>query len=163
MGRKPEGKVDAGRIGGWRQQHVGRLFLRASRSFAALATRKLKERGHEGLGMAHTALLPHLDAEEGGTRATEIAQRAGMTKQAAGRVLRDLERLGYVERMADPQDARATLVAFTEEGWRFLEDAHHVEREIETGYAAVLGEERMGLLRSALEELLEHEEKKAGG
>lgn len=162
MGRKPEGKVDAGRIGGWRRQHVGRLFLRASRSFAALATRKLKERGHEGLGMAHTALLPHLDAE-GGTRATQIAQRAGMTKQAAGRVLRDLERLGYVERMADPQDARATLVAFTEEGWRFLEDAHHVEREIETGYAAVLGEERMGLLRSALEELLEHEEEKAGG
>ena len=162
MGRKPEGKVDAGRIGGWRQQHVGRLFLRASRSFAALATRKLKERGHEGLGMAHTALLPHLDAE-GGTRATEIAQRAGMTKQAAGRVIRDLERLGYVERMADPQDARATLVACTDEGWRFLEDAHHVKREIETGYAAVLGEERMGLLRSALEELLEHEEDKAGG
>ncbi len=121
MGRKPEGKVGAGRIGGWRQQHVGRLFLRASRSFAALATRKLKERGHEGLGMAHTALLPHLDAEEGGTRATEIAQRAGMTKQAAGRVLRDLERLGYVERMADPEDARATLVAFTTRGggsWR---------------------------------------------
>jgi hypothetical protein len=69
----------------------------------------------------------------------------------------------YVERMADPQDARATLVAFTDEGWRFLEDAHHVKREIETGYAAVLGEERMGLLRSALEELLEHEEEKAGG
>lgn len=161
MGRKAGGKVDAGRIGEWRQQHVGRLFLRASRSFAALATRKLEERGHEGLGMSHTALLPHLDAE-GGTRATEIAERAGMTKQAAGRVVRDLERLGYVERRTDPEDARATLVAFTDEGWRFLEDAHHVKREIEAEYAAVLGEERMGLLRSALEELLENEEKSGG-
>src|SRR4028118_1609922 len=70
-----------------RGQHIGRLFLRASRAFAALATRKLKEGGHEGLGTAHTALLPHLDAE-GGTRATEVAERAGMTKQAAGRVRR---------------------------------------------------------------------------
>ena len=161
MGGEAEARVDAERIGEWRQQHVGRLFLRASRSFAALATRKLGERGHGGLGMAHTALLPHVDAQRG-SRTTEIAERAGMTKQAAGRVVRDLERLGYVERRADPEDARATLVAFTDEGWRFLEDAHHVKREIEAEYAAVLGEERMGLLRSALEELLEHEEK-AGG
>lgn len=159
MGREAEARVVADRVGEWRQQHVGRLFLRASRSFAALATRKLKERGHEGLGMAHTALLPHLDAEEGGTRATELAERAGMTKQAAGRVVRDLERMGYVKRTTDPEDARATLVAFTDEGWRFLEDAYHVKREIEAEYAAVLGEERMGLLRSALEDLLEHEEK----
>lgn len=158
MGREAEARVGADRVGEWRQQHVGRLFLRASRSFAALATRKLKERGHEGLGMAHTALLPHLDAE-GGTRATELAERAGMTKQAAGRVVRDLERMGYVKRTTDPEDARATLVAFTDEGWRFLEDAYHVKREIEAEYAAVLGEERMGLLRSALEDLLEHEEK----
>lgn len=161
MGREAGAGVDAERVGEWRQQNVGRLFLRASRSFAALATRKLKERGHEGLGMAHTALLPHLDAE-GGTRATEIAERAGMTKQAAGRVVRDLERMGYVERGADPEDARASLVGFTDEGWRFLEDAYHVKREIEAEYAAVLGEERMGLLCSVLEELLEHEEK-AGG
>lgn len=159
MGREAEARVGADRVGEWRQQHVGRLFLRASRSFAALATRKLKERGHEGLGMAHTSLLPHLDAEEGGTRATELAERAGMTKQAAGRVVRDLERMGYVKRTTDPEDARATLVAFTDEGWRFLEDAYHVKREIEAGYAAVLGEERLGLLRSALEDLLEHEEK----
>jgi len=159
VGREAEARVVADRVGEWRQQHVGRLFLRASRSFAALATRKLKERGHEGLGMAHTALLPHLDAEEGGTRATELAERAGMTKQAAGRVVRDLERMGYVKRTTDPEDARATLVAFTDEGWRFLEDAYHVKREIEAEYAAVLGEERMGLLRSVLEDLLEHEEK----
>lgn len=77
-------------------------------------------------------------------------------------MIRDLERLGYVERRADPDDARATLVAFTDEGWRFLEDAHHVKREIEAEYAAALGEERMGLLRSALEELLENEEKSGG-
>jgi DNA-binding MarR family transcriptional regulator len=150
------GPAGAERIRETREQHIGRLFLRASRSFAALATRKLKERGHEGLGTAHTALLPHVDL--GGTRATALAERAGMSKQAVGQVVRDLERQGYVERQPDPSDSRATLVRFTEAGWRFLRDAGDVKREIEAEYGAALGEERMRLLRSALNDLLAYEE-----
>lgn len=150
------GLFDAEEIRETREQHVGRLFLRASRSFAALATRKLRERGHEGLGATHTALLPHVDLE--GTRATMLAERAGMSKQAVGQVVRDLERQGYVERLPDSEDGRATLVYFTDAGWRFLRDAGEIKREIEAEYSAILGEERMLLLRSALNELLDHEE-----
>ena len=147
--------ADAGRVRETREQHIGRLFLRASRSFAALATRKLEERGHVGLGATHTALLPHVDLE--GTRATVLAERTGMSKQAVGQVVRDLERQGYVERQPDPTDSRATLVRFTDAGWRFLRDAGDVKREIEAEYAAVLGEERLRMLRSTLNELLEYE------
>lgn len=150
--------ADAGRVRETREQHIGRLFLKASRSFATLATRKLKERGHEGLGATHTALLPHVDIE--GTRATELAGRSGMTKQAVGQVVRDLEQQGYVERRPDPADSRASLVRFTDAGWRFLRDAGDVKREIEAEYGAVLGEDRMRLLYSALKDLLEHEEGK---
>ena len=150
--------ADAGWVRETREQHIGRLFLRASRSFAALATRKLKERGHDGLGTTHAALLPHVDLE--GTRATALAGRAGMTKQAVGQVVRDLERQGYVERRPDPADSRATLVRFTEAGWRFLRDAGDVKREIEEEYGAVLGEERMRLLHSTLKDLLEYEDGK---
>lgn len=139
-----------------REQHVGRLFLRASRAFAARVSEKLKARGHGGLGAAHIALLPHVDME--GTRATVLAERAGMSKQAVGQVARDLERQGYVERGPDPADGRASLVVFTDAGWRFLRDARDVKVEIETEYAAALGIERMRSLRSALNDLLEHEE-----
>ncbi len=155
---KDRSPADAERVRETRERHVGRLFLRASRAFAALATGKLKERGHEGLGTTHTDVLPHVDLE--GTRATTLAERAGMTKQAVGQVVRDLERQGYVERRPDPADGRATLVCFTDAGWRFLRDAGEVKREIEAEYAAILGEEKMRLLRSALNELLEYEEGK---
>lgn len=43
-------------------------------------------------------------------------------------------------------------------GWRFLRDAQDVKLEIEAEYASVLGAERMLSLRSALVDLLEHEE-----
>ena len=148
--------ADAGRVRETREQHIGRLFLRASRAFAALAAKKLERRGHEGLGTTHTALLPHLDLE--GTRVTALAGRAGMTKQAVGQVVRDLERRGYVERRPDPADSRATLVSFTDAGLRFLRDAGDVKREIEEDYGAILGGERLRLLYSTLNELVEYEE-----
>lgn len=148
---------DAQRIRQVREQHIGRLFLRASRAFAVTASEKLEARGHEGLGATHTALLPHVDLE--GTRATVLAERAGMTKQAVGQVVSDLERQGYVERRTDPADSRAFLVVFTDAGWRFLRDAQDVKLEIEAEYSAVVGAERMRSLRSTLNDLLEHEKR----
>lgn len=138
-----------------RERHVGRLLLRASRAFNARATEKLRERGYEGLALAHIALLPHLDVD--GTRVTTLAERAGMTKQGMGQLVLDLERRGYVERAPDPADGRALLVRFTEAGCRLLGDAVSVTREIEAQYAAVLGEQQLVALREALVALVAHE------
>jgi len=136
-----------------RQQHIGRLFLRAQRAYDTRAVEKLHERGHVRLTLAHTALLANLDTE--GTRTTVLAQRAGMTKQAMGQLANDLEREGYITRAADPRDGRATLVTFTERGWQFLRDAYELKQEIETEYATILGTPGMESLRAALTLLLE--------
>jgi DNA-binding MarR family transcriptional regulator len=138
-----------------RERHVGRLLLRAHRAFNARAVEKLRARGYVGLTLAHVALLPHL--EVAGTRITTLAERAGMTKQGMGQLVLDLERQGYVTRAPDPTDRRATLVRFTEDGRRFLRDAVAVTRELETDFAALLGEARLEALRSALAALVDHE------
>jgi DNA-binding MarR family transcriptional regulator len=147
-----EESLTAGQLEKLRQEHIGRLLLRAHRAFSERALGKLRQRGHTRLTMAHTTLLPHLDID--GTQATVLAARAGITKQAAGRLIADLEREGYVQRLADPRDQRANLVVFTGAGRRFLIDAYHVKQEIEQEYRALLGEERMRQLRSMLEDLL---------
>ena len=136
-----------------RGRHVGRLLLRASRAFNARATEKLRARGYGGLTLAHLALLPHLDAE--GTRVTTLAERAGMTKQGMGQLVRDLERRGYAERAPDPTDRRAALVRFSEAGRHLLADAVAVTGELEAEYAAVLGEQRLAALRDTLSALVE--------
>src|SRR3954451_2497458 len=91
----------------YRSGHVGRLLLQAHRAFSAGAVEKLQGRGYTGLGLAHIALLPHLD--EDGSRVTVLAERAGMTKQGMGQLVNDLERQGYLKREPDPADGRAQL------------------------------------------------------
>ena len=138
-----------------RERHIGRLLPRAHRAFSARAVAKLRERGYEGLTLAHIGLLPHLDVE--GARITTLAARGGMTKQGMGHLVRDLERHGYVARAPDPVDSRATLVRFTASGRRFLNDAVAVTSELDAEYAALLGAKRLDGLKSALAVLADHE------
>lgn len=145
------GSVDAQQLAELRRQYIGRLLQRAYRASADLAARKLNERGHTGLSLATTVALTQLDLE--GTRISVLAERAGMTKQSMGQLVAELESLGYVSRLPDLADRRATLVQFTEAGWRFLLDAAAVKREIEAEYAALLGADGLDALRTMLEKM----------
>ena len=97
------------------------------------------------------ALLSNLDAD--GTRIGVLAMRAGVTRQAAGQLLREIERCEYVERRVSPDDARATMIYFTGRKASPRHRARIVE-EIEGEFAATLTRgdfERVrdGLLRIA--------------
>ena len=63
---------------------------------------------------AQSAVMAHIDIE--GARGTTIAARANITPQAAGELVDDLERLGYVVRQPDPDDRRAKRIILTERG-----------------------------------------------
>lgn len=135
-----------------RQGNIGRLFLLAHRNFSELAVQKLHHYGHSQLSLAHTNLLANLDTQ--GTRITVLAERAGVTKQAMGSLVSELERKGYIGRTADPTDGRAVLITFTAMGWQFLRDAYQVKQEIEAVYTAVLGETGFQTLQTLLATLL---------
>ena len=135
-----------------RPEHIGRLLLLAYRVFIERALRKLRKLGHTRLSMVHTTLLPHLDVT--GTQATVLAEHAGISKQAAGRIIADLEHEGYVQRLPDPTDQRASMIVFTDAGRQFLVDAYQVKKEIEEEYTTLLGAEHMQHFRSMLQELL---------
>ena len=144
---------DRDAIASFRDHHIGRLFLRAHRDFSERAMRKLQDRGHEGLGPAHMGLLPHLDID--GTRASVLAERAAISKQAAGVLVQDLEAKGYVRREPDPADRRAAIVCFTDDGERFLRDAYVVKQEIEGEYQAILGESGFDQLQRLLSQVVD--------
>lgn len=135
-----------------RQQNIGRLFQRAARAYSELALTKLQALGYDGLTLFHTALISNLDAD--GTRISVLAERAGISKQAMGQLVQELEQRTFILRVADPTDKRATLIHFTKAGYQFLKDAYQVKLEIEAEYAQQLGEEAFKHLRGLLQQLI---------
>src|SRR5690348_13214240 len=77
---------------------------------------KVAECGFKDMTPAFAKLMPLLDPTGKGSRARELAQRSGVTKQAMSQLVRELERRGYIEQIADPKDTRAKLVRLTVRG-----------------------------------------------
>jgi DNA-binding MarR family transcriptional regulator len=91
----------------------------------------------------------------GGSRLTDLAAQAGITKQSAGFLVDQLERSGYVERVPDPADGRARLVRVAERGARSVEISRKIVEQVENEWSAHLGERRMTQLRRILTDLRE--------
>jgi len=115
---------------GWRLTHLGRLLGEATRRFdervlhlmahaldVPLALSNLAARGQ--VSAAHIHITRHLELQ--GTRLTDLAQRAGMSKQAMGDLVDQCAAWGLVTREPDPRDARARVVKFTVSGLAWLQ------------------------------------------
>jgi DNA-binding MarR family transcriptional regulator len=111
----------------------------------------LAEAGFDDLRPAHTAVFQHIEA--GGSRLTDLAERAQITKQSMGYLIDYLEQRGYLERRPDPSDRRAALISLTDRGWEQVRAALSIIATIEKEWASGLGEPRMQELRELLGEL----------
>ena len=92
---------------------------------------------------------------EDGTRLTELADRAQVTKQTASLLVSALEREGLVERVPDPADGRARLIRLSARGREAAERAKEVVMGVEQEWTAHLGPERAERLREDLVRLRE--------
>jgi DNA-binding MarR family transcriptional regulator len=109
---------------------------------------RLWEAGHEQLTHLHGAVIAHLDEE--GTRATELARRSGRHKQVIGRIVDELEALGYVERRSEEADRRAKLVVPTARGREVMRLSDEIVREIERRVATIIGKGAFNEFRKTL-------------
>lgn len=131
------------------------LLFRAARLLDEEALRRVASKpGRPRLRRAHTSLFPHIDLE--GTRVTDLAERLGVTKQAVSQLVADLEDLGVLERLVDPDDARARRVRFTARGRAGLLDGLTILKELEAECARAIGAHRMDEMRRALVALNDH-------
>jgi DNA-binding MarR family transcriptional regulator len=112
---------------------------------------RLAERGHDQIRPCHRALLGYLD--DGGARLTELARLLGQPKQYVGRLLDELETLGYVRRRPDPADRRSKLIVPTERGRDAQRQADRILAAIEARHAARIGAERYAEFRRLLRAL----------
>lgn len=123
--------------------------------FQALVTElhaQLAAKGYADIPATHTIVFALVDRQ--GIRLSELAKRAQLTKQLVNYLVTALEERGYVERVPDPRDGRAKIVRLTERGQQAAQVGNEIIEGIEREWAASLGAEDMGDLRSLLERLV---------
>jgi DNA-binding MarR family transcriptional regulator len=112
---------------------------------------RLAARGHPEVRYAHGTVFQFLD--DAGTRVSDLAERAQMTKQAMAQLVAHLEAHGYVERVPDPADGRAKLVRATDRGRAVFAVARELVAEVDARLEARLGTAKLQRLRALLGEL----------
>ena len=144
----------------WRITHLGRLLGHALRRFdervlvlmardleVPLALSNLAARGQ--VGAAHIHITRHLAV--GGSRLTDLAASAGMSKQAMGDLVDQCEAWGLVLRQSDPHDGRARLVLFTADGRLWLQAFRSAVTQAEAEFRQAVGSDVATVVALGLE------------
>jgi DNA-binding MarR family transcriptional regulator len=113
---------------------------------------RLAEEGYSDIREGYGCVFGFIDIDNG-SRLTELAERSGLTKQAVGEVIPELEQLGYVTREPDPGDRRAKIIQLTPKGRDACLTGRRLFAEIEREWAEQLGEELLAGLREAAERI----------
>jgi DNA-binding MarR family transcriptional regulator len=132
-------------------QHLVALLGSVKEDLLEEMYRRVSAAGYPGLRPSHGCVFRYLDVD--GSRLSELAERSGMTKQAFGEHVANVEALGYVARTPDPEDGRAKLVVPTSRGREALILGRQIFAEIEREWAEAIGVERVAGLRETLQEI----------
>lgn len=131
---------------------IGALLALPSEVIRRRVAAAVVESGFRDWRPSYAAVFMWLEAD--GDRISELAARVGVSKQAMGETITELERRGYVERLPDPTDGRATLIRRTQRGWAVNQVARRVVEEVQAEWARALGEEQFGELLDRLRRLV---------
>ena len=133
----------------WRATHLGRLMGHALRRFDARVLTRMARSAQAPLALSHLAARDQVGAaivhitrhlELHGSRLTELAARAGMTKQAMGDLVDQCTAWGLVQREPDPLDARAKRIVFTPAGLDWLQAFRQAVAQAEAEFRDQVGD-----------------------
>jgi DNA-binding MarR family transcriptional regulator len=111
----------------------------------------LAARGFPDIRAAHSVVFRHIART--GSRVSELAEMAGMTKQSMAYLVETLTEGGYVTVKPDPTDGRAKIVCLTARGRKVAFALIRLSRSVEADFAALVGSDRMAMLRELLGDL----------
>jgi DNA-binding MarR family transcriptional regulator len=133
--------------------NTGLLLFIPYRAMEARVFRALADAGYDDFTPAQARVFQRISPD--GSRLTDLAEQASITKQSAGFLVDQLQAAGYIERVPHPTDARARLIRITPRGRRTLPLAASVVADVESEWSRHLGKRRMQQLRETLAKLRE--------
>lgn len=133
--------------------NLSRLLREFSRDFERRIWEGLAARGYPDIRPSHSAVFANLGM--GAVRVTELAERAQVTQQAMGKMLKELERMGYVARDIDGGDKRAKEIRLTQRGVALAADSLEVVDEVRRHYAFKIGTRELNELEANLRQAVQ--------
>ncbi|HEY4465049.1 MAG TPA: MarR family transcriptional regulator [Streptosporangiaceae bacterium] len=110
--------------------------------------RRLNAAGYSELRPVHGMIFQILAGP--GATSTELAERLGVTKQAAGQMVAELEKRGYVRRKMHPDGGRRRLIVLTDKALGHLTVAGHILHDLEAELAVQINDTNLATLRAEL-------------
>jgi DNA-binding MarR family transcriptional regulator len=129
------------------------LLFSAYRSMESKIFGALHQVGYDDVTPAQARVFRVIRPD--GSRLTDVADAAHVTKQTAGFLVDQLIRGGYVTRVPDPADARARLIKIAPKGAAVIPVAAAIVAKAEAEWAALLGSDKSQTLRDILQTLWE--------
>ena len=116
---------------------------------------ELREMGYDEISPSHGWIF--YNTEDSGSRITDLAAKAKITKQSMSVLVAQLETAGYVKRTPDPNDKRAWLFVLTAKGKKVKSAGQQINFAFEEQWKKKLGEKDYNQLRQLLIRLCENE------
>ena len=130
---------------------LGSLLRLASQAMIERFAAWIEVSKFTGIQPAHSAAIQPLWEMPDGSRITTLARAARITKQSMSALVAELETAGYIERVEDPDDARATRVRLTTRGRAYGRAVRAFARAVEAEWGERVGKARMAEMRATLE------------
>ncbi|GAA3443235.1 MarR family winged helix-turn-helix transcriptional regulator [Planomonospora venezuelensis] len=142
-----------------RRGEIPFLLAMTYRAMTEALHERIAAEGREPLRPAHGYTF-RLLLDRGGATSVELAEHLGVTKQAASKIVAELEDWGYVERRPHATDGRARVLALTDKGRAYVRHADDMWADIEDRWGEVIGAERLDRIH---EDLRAYVDEVAGG
>jgi DNA-binding MarR family transcriptional regulator len=133
--------------------NIGLLCFIVQRAMEDRVLADIAAAGFDDVTIAQARVLARVSSK--GTRITELAERARVSKQTVTFMVDQLERAGYVRRVPDPSDARARLVVFADRGLAAQQVARRTEAVVQEEWTRHLGRRATARLHQILTQLRE--------
>lgn len=134
-------------------QELGVLLFVANRALEQRAYDAVVAAGITDITLAQSRVASRIGQD--GTRVSDLAEQARVTKQTAAYLVEQLEAAGYVERVPDPSDGRARLVRLTSRAQPAIEAAGAEVARVLDEWADHVGEGRLAAMFETLRDLRE--------
>ena len=125
------------------------LFSALSKDFEQRVVSTIQHEGHPKIRPAHITLFSLLGRER--LRLTELADRAHISQQAMGKLVKELSSLDYLYRQSDQDDKRAKIISATDKGLALITTMNQAILSATSSYIHTLGEDEATSLSRQLE------------